>query len=160
MNSAEGAHSVADPDIWLGDNLMCPSISHLFVHWKGRKSTAKLDGGGRWPASPHWSATEWSWRYSFTQFIDKQAMSRSFGPIGIICTFSIYKVSDKSFRDTAYGIQTITRKSSISVICGCFTDRYWWFTVCCSPVLYRQCIHLETCLPIGNMVIRTTIYPW
>src|SRR6218665_5216 len=41
---ARGPHHVVDPDIQPGGNLMFPSISHLFLHWWGKKSIAKLDG--------------------------------------------------------------------------------------------------------------------
>src|SRR6218665_2072404 len=35
---------------------MFPSISHLFLHWRGSESIAKLDGRP-WPDCPHGSAT-------------------------------------------------------------------------------------------------------
>ena len=43
---ARGSHHVADPDIRLGGKSnMFPCISRLFLHWRGPKSIAKLDGG-------------------------------------------------------------------------------------------------------------------
>ena len=47
--SAMGPHYVVDPDIPLGDNLICFTVSHIyFFVGGGPKSIAKLDGGP-WP---------------------------------------------------------------------------------------------------------------
>ena len=46
-HSARGPHQVADPDIRIGEQFnMFPSVSRLFLRWRGRpKAIAKLDEG-------------------------------------------------------------------------------------------------------------------